>query len=219
MKHSDKEIPILFEDNHMLVVHKEAGLLVQPTDKEKDCLLLRLKAFIKKRDVKPGNVFLEPIHRIDKPVSGIVVFAKTSKALSRMMQSVREKRCKKVYRAIVSGKLLAKEGILEHDLVHGEFRSHISKEGKKAVLRYKVLKRMDSLSVIEIILDTGRYHQIRVQFAAIGCPIVGDIKYGSKCAFKKGEIALHHFKFMLPHPISKKELEFVDSTFDDKMRL
>lgn len=200
---------ILFEDNHLIVVHKESGLLVQPTNLESDCLLNRLKSFIKVRDNKPGNVFLEPIHRIDKPVSGIVVFAKTSKALSRMMKSIREKECTKIYIALVTGKLPAREGKLEHSLVHDEYHARICpKEGKPSVLYYKLIKKREETSLLEITLETGRYHQIRAQLSAIGCPIVGDKKYGSQKTYQKNAIALCHAKFSIPHPTTREILHF-----------
>lgn len=200
---------ILFEDNHLLVLDKPAGLLTQPTDREEDSLLTRAREFIKKRDKKPGNVFLEPIHRIDKPVRGIVVFAKTSKALSRLMRAIREKRCKKFYRALVSGKVPKKEGTLTHHLIHGEYRAHISNEedAKVSTLHYKVLKKEGKHTLLEIELETGRYHQIRVQLAAIGCPIVGDKKYGSNELLPDGMIALTHIRFIFPHPTTSLPIE------------
>ncbi|MDR3623956.1 MAG: RluA family pseudouridine synthase [Chlamydiales bacterium] len=200
-----QKIEILYEDNHLIAVNKPVGLLTQPTSLVEDSLLVRLKAFIKERDHKPGRVFLEPIHRIDKPVSGVVVFAKTSKALSRLMKSIRERKCKKVYLAKVSGQLPASAGIIEHFLVHDDFRARVvkdEKEGKKAILSYRLIKKEGPFSLLEVYLETGRYHQIRVQLAYLHCPIVGDHKYGSKETLGENEIALHHHSFSIPHPIT-----------------
>ena len=189
----------IYCDNHLLVLEKPAGIATQPDFHE------IAKAWVKAKFNKPGNVFLEPIHRLDKPASGLVLFARTSKALSRLNEAMRERKMQKFYLAKVEGHT-EEEGVLEHFLVHGDFRAHVDPSGKKAVLRFRILKKTAHHSLVEIELETGRYHQIRVQFAAIGHPIVGDIKYGS--SEKKGTIALHHHCMKISHPTTAEELTF-----------
>jgi len=198
---------VIYLDNHLLAVNKKAGIATQAHDASNESLEEVAKKWIKEKYRKPGKVFLEPIHRIDRPVSGLVLFARTSKALSRLQEAMREKQIHKTYYALVDGKLPSEEGTLEHYLVHDEFRARVvsstEKDAKLARLHFKVL---DTPSLVEIVLETGRYHQIRAQFAAIGCPIVGDRKYGSKTAWKKDEIALHHVRLEFPHPVNKENL-------------
>lgn len=177
----------LGNDNHLLIVDKPAGMLTQAAGEEEG-----LEEVLKK-DYR----YLHCVHRIDAPVSGIVVFAKSSKALSRLNASMREGRWKKIYLARVEGKLDG-SGTLEHHLTHGNRRAIIDPSGKRCVLNYKVLG-----DLVEIELITGRYHQIRAQFAAIGHPIVGDVKYGAKQKAMRGPktIDLHHARLEFPHPI------------------
>jgi len=192
---------ILFEDNHLFIVSKPAGLLTQPSGTSEDSLEAQAKAFLKIRDQKPGNVFLEVVHRLDKPVSGIVVFAKTSKALSRLNATQREKKFRKVYRATVEGHLRNKSGTLDYHLLHDHYRAKVDPSGKRAVLHYFVLEEFKNSSHVEVELETGRYHQIRAQFAYVGHPILGDHKYGSQVDWKQG-IALQHVLIEFPHPIT-----------------
>lgn len=203
---------IIFEDNHLFVVNKPAGMLTQPNESENQSLQELCKDYLKEKYQKPGNVFLEPIHRIDKPVSGIIVFAKTSKALTRLHSSIREKDTVKTYLALVDGKPSRDEATLEdylyHDDYHAKVVSKAHKEAKLARLHYKTLKSEGRQTLLEITLETGRYHQIRVQLAEIGCPISGDAKYGSKSNRHTGTIALHHFKMSIPHPVSKQIMHF-----------
>ncbi len=189
----------IYCDNHLLVLNKPAGVATQPDFHEE------ARAWVKESFSKPGNVFLEPIHRLDKPVGGIVVFARTSKALSRLNAAMREKRIRKTYIAKVEG-VVEKEGTLEHDLVHGDFQAFVSPKGKRAILHYRRLKKSEKHSLVKIELETGRYHQIRAQFAAIGHPVVGDAKYGSR--EKHSQIALHHQTLILEHPTTKEALTF-----------
>jgi 23S rRNA pseudouridine1911/1915/1917 synthase len=213
----DEPPEILYEDNHLIVVNKPAGLLTQPTDLENDSLEVRVKAWIKKTYNKPGNVFLGVIHRLDKPVSGIVVFAKTSKALSRLNASIREREMVKTYYALVEGSPKKKQGTLEHYLKHDDYFASVCSpddpSGKLARLHYEALKSSGDATLLKVVLETGRYHQIRCQCAAMGCPIVGDIKYGaSKTAHSgkylpSGAIALHHGNLTLTHPVTKAELK------------
>lgn len=203
-------VEVIFEDNHLLVVNKPGGLLTQPSGTEQDSLEARAKLWLKQKYAKPGNVFLEAVHRLDKPVSGIVLFAKTSKALSRLNAAMRDKRSKKCYLAHVEGNVIAEEGVLEHYLAHDEYQARVVKEseGKLARLSYRVKERFPEKTVLEVVLDTGRYHQIRVQLAAVGHPIVGDKRYGSKMEWKEGQIALCHYCLEIPHPVRGDWLKF-----------
>lgn len=217
-------LDVIFEDNHMLVVNKPAGVLTQPSGTEQESLEAIAKQWLKEKYQKPGNVFLEAVHRIDKPVSGIVLFARTSKGLSRLNASLRDKKSQKVYLALVEGVPQAQSGILEHYLVHDDFQARVvlkqDPQGKLARLHYKILERQGNQTLIEIILDTGRYHQIRAQLAAIGCPICGDARYGASITFsdsfrsaarqamQPGKIALHHWRLSIPHPITGDVMDF-----------
>lgn len=205
-------LDVIYEDNHLIVVNKPAGLLTQPTDEEQDSLETQTKAWIKEKYQKPGNVFLGVVHRLDRPVSGLVVFAKTSKALSRLNESVRGKHVQKIYRALVEGKPSKNSDTLEHYLRHDDFRAYVSTkqdpEAKLARLHYEVLEEKGDCSLLQIELETGRYHQIRAQLAAMGYPIVGDSKYGSKKIFPKGIIALHHYRWSGEHPVTKDPITF-----------
>lgn len=200
---------IIFSDNHVLVVLKPAGLSTQPHYPIKDNLTDLAKAWVKKERNKPGDVYLEPIHRLDKPVSGLVLFARTSKALTRLQQSMREKQiCKTYYAWVETGRNLKPSGILEHTLTHVNHRAKIVHathiQGKLAKLSYVTLEQKKDFSLVEIQLHTGRYHQIRAQFSAIGSPVAGDVKYGSKKHFPtQKKIALHHARVSFPHPITK----------------
>ena len=201
---------ILFEDNHLLVAIKPCGIPTQPAPQGGDSLEGRLKSYLKEKYQKKGNVFLHAIHRLDKAASGIVVFAKSQKALSRLQEAIRTKACKKIYHTTVSGKLLQKEATLTHYLVHADHKAIVSDnhpEAKKCVLHYKVLEENEKTSLLEVILETGRYHQIRCQLAAIGHPIAGDVKYGSKEPFQNG-IALHHYRLEIEHPTTKELMVF-----------
>jgi len=201
---------VLYEDNHLFIVFKPSGLLTQPSGQVQESLEARAKAFIKERDRKPGGVFLEAVHRLDKPVSGIVVFAKTSKALSRLNAAQREKKFRKIYRAEVEGHLEPLEGTFEHFLVHDRHKAKVSPGGKLSRLQYRVVEKRQNTSVVEVELQTGRYHQIRVQFAHAGHPIVGDVKYGSRLARNSAGIALSHTEVEFPHPIHGEHVKIHD---------
>lgn len=200
---------ILFEDNHLLILNKPAGILTQPSGTDQENLETICKAWLKETYKKPGNVFLEAVHRLDKPVSGIVIFAKTSKALSRLNASMRSKEWKKIYFAVVEGFFKSPEGTLEHYLQQGDFQSQVvSKDtpgAKLCRLHYRMIKQSNNLSLIEIDLETGRYHQIRAQLSANGNPIVGDTKYKSTTHYSEPTIALHNYKVEFPHP-TKEEI-------------
>jgi 23S rRNA pseudouridine1911/1915/1917 synthase len=209
---TEPKLDILFEDNHLLVVNKPAGLLTQPSGTQRLSIEELAKAWIKHKYQKPGNVFLESVHRLDKPVSGVVVFGKTSKALSRLNASMRDQLTRKYYYALVEGKMTSPQGVLEHYLVHDEFQAQVftspHPQAKLARLSYRIIEVKTGSTLLEIQLETGRYHQIRAQFAAIGHPIIGDEKYGSHVSFKGDGIALHHIRLQIPHPITKEPLLF-----------
>lgn len=208
----DPPFEILYEDNHLFVVVKPAGLLTQPTENESHSLENLAKAWLKEKYQKPFNVFLGVVHRLDKPASGIVLFAKTSKALSRLNDMVRSKNVIKVYCALVEGKPPQESDTLEHFLKHDDHRSYVSHRGdpdaKFARLHYDDIRSNDDTTLLQIVLETGRYHQIRNQCEAMGCPIVGDIKYGSRMSLPQGMIALHHYRMQFNHPITKAFLSF-----------
>lgn len=202
-------LDILYADNHVVVVKKPSGIPTQSEDGpsvEKEARLWAKQYFS-----KPGEVFLYAVHRLDKPVSGILLLAKTSKALERLHRFFREKRMKKTYRALVEGVLMQEEGVLEDYLRQEEFRAVLSSsadpKAKLCRLSYKVLERCPFATLVEIDLDTGRYHQIRAQFSHLGHPIVGDLKYGASYMGNQ-RIALHHQKMEFPHPITKELLLF-----------
>ena len=206
-------IAILYEDNHLIAVNKPSGILVQG-DSTGDTRLVEItKQFIKKRDEKPGNVFLGVIHRIDRPTSGVVLFAKTSKALSRMNKMFAEKQVHKTYWALVEGVVKKKEQRLEHYLVRNNKlnKSFVSAQKgdntKKAIMHYKVLLRLKSYSLLKVTLETGRHHQIRVQLSHIQHSIKGDLKYNSKRSNRDQSISLLAKTLKFIHPVSGKEIE------------
>ena len=201
-------INIIYEDNHLLVVEKMVNIPVQE-DKSKDLdLLTMLKEYIKKRDNKPGNVYLGLVHRLDRPVGGVMVFAKTSKCASRLSDQIRTRAFKKTYCAVLCGKV-EKSGIFEDKLLKDE-KTNIVKvdpKGKESILEYKLLDYKDNYSLVEINLKTGRSHQIRVQFSSRGHALYGDQKYNSSA--KVGEqIALFSKNITFLHPITKEEISF-----------
>jgi len=205
-------LDILFEDNHLIIINKKPGDIVQK-DKTNDISLLEIvKEYLKRKYNKPGNVYLGLIHRIDRPTSGLVMFAKTSKALSRMNNMLKGKMIVKTYWAITKNKPEKKSSQLVHWLKKNEKKNkstHFSREtknAKKAILDYTIIKELENYFLLEIIMGSGRHHQIRCQLQAIGCPIKGDLKYGAKRSNSDGSIDLHakHLKFI--HPVTKKEV-------------
>lgn len=202
----------IFCDNQVAIFNKPHGLSTQVHDKPEKSLEFHAKAWVKKQYDKPGNVFLEPIHRIDTPVCGLVLFARTSKALSRLQLAMRENKISKRYLARVAGIPKKKEASLEHFLIHGDHRAHLVKEGtpggKVARLNYRVVSEKEGRALLEIALETGRYHQIRIQLATIGYPIVGDSRYGSKESYLPGAIALQSAQLSFPHPVTQEVLTF-----------
>ncbi|HQO50010.1 MAG TPA: RNA pseudouridine synthase [Bacteroidales bacterium] len=203
---------ILFEDNHLLIVNKLPSEIVQG-DKTGDVPLLeKVKQYIGGKYNKPGAVFAGLVHRIDRPVSGAVVFARTSKALSRMTEKLKSRDFDKTYLAIVRNAPQSKEALLEHYLAKNEQqnKSYIVNEGspnaKLARLSYKQIAHSDSFILLEINLLTGRHHQIRAQLAAIGCPFLGDLKYGDRRSLPDGSIALHAVRLDFDHPVGDKPM-------------
>jgi 23S rRNA pseudouridine1911/1915/1917 synthase len=203
-------LDILYEDNHILAVNKPAGLLTQPSGTDRESLESLCKVYLKEKYQKPGNVFLESIHRLDKPVSGIVVFARTGKALSRLQASIRNRDCIKRYQALVENAPRQDEGILEHYLIHDDFKAAVVSsthpQAKLARLKYKTVEVRGKYFLLDIEIETGRYHQIRAQLAAIGCPIIGDMKYGSQKSLPDNKLALHHVYMDIEHPITHERL-------------
>lgn len=200
---------IIYVDNHILVVNKPAGMATQASGLENISLEELAKEWIKKEFKKPGNVFLEPIHRLDRVVSGLVLFARTTKALSRLQAEMRAQRISKTYVAEVEGVLGQKEATLEHFLAHGDHKAYLSAtEGKRAVLHYSAVKEEKDRTLLKVILETGRYHQIRLQLSAIGHPIIGDSKYGSTRPYEREGIALMHTELKFIHPVTKEKQRF-----------
>ena len=211
-----EKLKVIYEDNQIIVVEKKPNIPSQ-ADKTGDIDMLTIvKQYIKEKYNKPGEVYLGLVHRLDRPVGGIMVFARTSKAASRLSNTIRENKMKKTYLAVVDGILENKKGIME-DYLHKDQRNNISKvvdknkkNAKLAKLDYQVLKvsEKNKLTLVEINLHTGRHHQIRVQFANSGHSLFGDQKYGTRGKGK--QIALWAYKLTLIHPVSKKELTFTD---------
>ena len=207
---------VVYEDNHIIIVFKEAGEIVQGDKTGDEPLSEKVKQYIKEKYHKPGNVFLGVVHRLDRPVAGLVVFARTSKALTRMNEMFRKGEVHKTYWAITQNSPSAPESLLENWLVRNEKQNKsyaYDREvagSKLAKLTYKVIGKSDRYTLIEVHLLTGRHHQIRCQLAHMGCPIRGDLKYGAKRSNPDGSISLlaRHIEFV--HPVSKQNLS-IDS--------
>lgn len=222
LSHKDN-LQILHEDNHIIVINKRAGDIVQG-DKTGDKPLSEIvKEYIKEKYHKPGAVFLGVVHRLDRPTTGIVVFARTSKALERLNAMFSNRETQKTYWAVVKNIPTKKEDILIHYLLRNE-KNNTSRayskeipESKKASLSYKIFCELDHYVALEINLHTGRHHQIRAQLAAIGCPIKGDLKYGFDRSNPDGGIHLHARKLSFIHPVSKEALEIIAPTPKDSI--
>ena len=206
---------IIFEDNHLIAVNKRSGDIVQE-DKTGDApMTTAVKAYIKEKYAKPGEVFLGVAHRIDRPVSGVVLFARTSKALERLNNMLRDREVKKTYWAVVKNKPPQDSGTLIHFLSRNSETNKAKafaeeKPGtKRAELHYKLIGTLDRYFVLEVNPVTGRHHQIRVQLASIGCPIRGDIKYGFARTNPDGSIHLHARKLELMHPVQKTPVSII----------
>jgi len=216
---------IIYEDNHLIAVNKKAGWLVQG-DKTGDVSLVEaLKIYVKVTYNKPGEVFLGSIHRLDRPVTGLVIFARTSKALERMNLLFSSRDIVKNYLALVEGRTVANEGKLEHYLLKDpktntvrafNTTSKYPKEAKLSILSYEVKEKMDKMSLLNVYPHTGRSHQIRVQLSSLRCPILGDIKYGASRPLPDMSIALHSASLEFIHPVKKEILKIEAPLPDNK---
>lgn len=214
---------VVYEDNHIIIVNKTASEIVQE-DKTGDVPLSEtVKQYLKEKYHKPGNVFIGVTHRLDRPVSGLVVFAKTSKALSRLNEMFKNSEVKKTYWAIVKQTPPETEGELVNYLVRNEkqnksYAYDTERPGsKKAVLHYRLIARSDNYSLLEVDLKTGRHHQIRCQLAKMGCPIKGDLKYGFPRSNPDGSICLHARRVRFVHPVSKELIDVVAPVPSDNL--
>lgn len=214
---------VVYEDNHIIIVNKTCREIVQG-DKTGDTPLCEtLKDWLKAKYNKPGNVFVGVTHRLDRPVSGLVVFAKTSKALSRLNEMFRTGSVKKTYWAIVKNKPLQEEATLIHYLTRNEKNNKATaynsiREGaKKAELDYKLIAKGDNYHLLEVNLKTGRHHQIRCQLSKIGCPIKGDLKYGADRSNPDGGISLHARRITFEHPVSHQHIDVVAPVPQDNL--
>ena len=203
---------IVYEDNHLIIVNKSAGELSQ-SDYTRDLSLVdKVKNYIKTKYKKPGNVYLGLVNRLDRPTSGLVIFSKTSKSLARMNKLLKERKIKKIYLAVTEKSPNPKKGTLINFLKKNQIKnkSFIVNENelksKKAILHYTLIKKLKNFFLIEIMLETGRHHQIRSQLANIGCVIKGDVKYGAKRANKDKSICLHAKNIEFIHPITKAKI-------------
>lgn len=207
-----RQLKVLYEDNHIIVVEKPSGVPTQEDNTGDPDMYNLVKEYIRVKYNKPGNVFVGIVHRLDRPVGGVMVFARTSKAASRLSEQIRNRSFKKVYLAMLDGIPKKDEGRLENYLWKDEKKNQVyvvdetHKDGKKAVLDYKVLRKEGKRALVRVELHTGRPHQIRVQFANIGCALVGDSKYGK--AVGKSEVMLFSHLICFQHPTTKEELEF-----------
>lgn len=203
----------MYEDNHIIIVNKRAGDIVQGDKTGDKPLSDVIKEYIKDKYNKPGNVYLGVVHRLDRPTTGIVMFAKTSKALPRLNKLFADKKAHKTYWALIKQEPPKKEDTLIHWLKknpkNNKSTAYLNKvpDSKKAILHYQVIKKLDSYLLLEVTLETGRHHQIRVQLASMGCSIKGDLKYGFDRSNKDASISLHARKLQFTHPVSKEPID------------
>ncbi len=204
---------VVYEDNHLIIVNKSGSEIVQGDKSGDEPLAEAVKEYIRMKYRKPGNVFLGVVHRLDRPVSGLVVFARTGKALARLNEMFRTKEVHKTYLAVVGNFPPSTEGRLVHWLVRNEKQNKSyaydrEKPGsKQAVLHYRLIARSDRYYLLEVVPETGRHHQIRCQLAKIGCPVKGDLKYGAPRSNPGGGISLHAWRIRFVHPVSKVEID------------
>lgn len=214
---------VLYEDNHIIVINKAAGEIVQGDKTGDKSLCDTMKQYLKEKYAKPGNVFIGLPHRLDRPVSGIVVFAKTSKALERLNKMFSEGAVKKIYWALTKGKPMPSEGELVSWIVRNEKMnksfSHAKEVSgsKRALLHYRHIAASQNYNLIEVELKTGRHHQIRCQLSSIGCPIKGDLKYGAQRSNPDGSISLHARYIEFTHPVSKELIQITAPLPADKL--
>ena len=217
--HSTKEnLQVLFEDNHLIIVNKRSGDITQGDKTGDKPLSDVVKEYVKEKYNKAGNVFLGVGHRLDRPTSGVIIFARTSKALERLNKMLRDKTISKTYWAVVKEYPKKEKGTLINFLKKNPKNNKSSvytkeiPDSKRAVLHYNILKKLDNYSLLEIDLETGRHHQIRAQLSFIGFPIKGDLKYGFNRSNKDGSIHLHARKITFLHPVSKEEISLIAPT-------
>ncbi len=214
---------VLYEDNHIIAVNKYPGELVQGDKSGDESLDKEVKEYIKQKYKKPGDVFLGVVHRLDRPVSGVVLFARTSKALVRLNKMFQEHDIQKTYWAITKGRPEMEKGVLVHYLLRNEEKNkstaHISpkKGAKEAKLTYELIGMTNHFCLLQIDLQTGRHHQIRAQLSKIGCPIKGDLKYGFPRSNKEGGIHLHARMVQFEHPVSKESIRIIASPPNDPL--
>lgn len=221
MQSTPQNLQIIFEDNHLIVINKRPGDIVQG-DKTGDLPLSEVvKLYLKEKYNKPGEAYLGVVHRLDRPTSGVVIFSKTSKALSRLNKAFANRDTKKTYWAVVKNKPKQESARLVHYLKRNPKQNksyaHIKPvpESKEAILSYQLIKSLDNYHLLEITLETGRHHQIRSQLSAIGSPIKGDLKYGFDRSNKDGSIHLHARKLSITHPVQKENITFEAAPPDD----
>ncbi len=213
-------IDVIYEDNHLLVINKKGGELVQGDKTGDKTLLDDAKAYIKDKYNKPGDVFLHPVHRLDRPVSGAVIFARTSKSLTRMNEIFKHRKIKKEYLAIVENRPPEYEERITHYILKDETKNtskaygHEKTGAKKAILDYIQVGDLQEMSMLKVVPLTGRSHQIRAQLKKIGCPIVGDTKYGSGHRIDDRSICLHCYRMTFMHPVKKEEIAVLAPTPD-----
>ncbi len=206
---------VLYEDNHLIVINKRSGQIVQGDKTGDEPLSVMVKNYLREKYQKPGNVFVGVVHRLDRPVSGVVIFAKTSKALTRLNAMIQNREIQKIYWAIVLQKPKLESDKLVHYLIKDSEKNKSralleQREGYlKSVLNYRLIASSERYHMLEIELETGRHHQIRVQLKEIGCIIKGDLKYGAPRSNPDGSIALHARKIAFEHPVSKEKIEIV----------
>lgn len=212
---------ILYEDNHIIAVNKTTSEIVQGDKTGDEPLSETLKGYLKEKYNKPGEVFLGVTHRLDRPVSGVVLFAKTGKSLARLNDMFKNKEVEKTYWAIVQNKPKETEGRLEHFLIRNEKQNKSyaypteKPNSKKSILTYKLIASSERYHLLEINLETGRHHQIRCQLASMGCAIKGDLKYGAPRSNPNGGISLHARKVKFIHPVSKQNIEITAPVPED----
>lgn len=220
---TNHELQILYEDNHVIVINKRASDIVQGDKTGDETMPDKIKAYLKEKYQKPGNVFCGVVHRLDRPTSGAVVFARTSKGLERLNAQFRDKETNKVYWAIVETKPAKTEGTLVHFLKKNEKqnKSYASiketSDSKKAILHYKLIASSDKYHLLEVHLETGRHHQIRVQLSTIGCLIKGDVKYGARRSNTDGSICLHARYLEFSHPTTKELIKITAPVPNDPL--
>ena len=218
MNSTKENLQVLFEDNHIIIVNKRSGDITQGDKTGDQPLSDVIKAYVKEKYNKPGEVFIGTVHRLDRPTSGIVIFARTSKALTRLNKMLRDKIIDKTYWALVKNAPNKASDTLTNFLKKDtkKNKSFVYKKeiegSKKATLHYTVLKKLENYSLLEIDLETGRHHQIRTQLSHIGCVIKGDLKYGASRSNKDGSISLHARKIKFIHPVSKEEIAITAPT-------